>query len=133
MRAPIWMGVLLLAGCATSSQSGTAERDVRLGVEAAGAPGAITLVLQNRSRDEVGYNLCPSSLERRSGTDWTPVPTARVCTMELRILPPGSDARYVFELPQGITAGSYRARASVSRGDNGVGYWIESGVFQVSD
>ena len=66
--------------------------------------------LRNGSAQPIGYNLCASSLERRSEGTWQPVASQRVCTMELRRLPPGGEARYriaIADLPRG----EYRARA----------------------
>jgi hypothetical protein len=62
---------------------------------ATAAPGdPITLVLENRSADAVGYNLCTSQLERRTDFGWEDVPADRACTMEIRSLAPGEEARF---------------------------------------
>ncbi|HXG59302.1 MAG TPA: hypothetical protein VNL91_09790 [Thermoanaerobaculia bacterium] len=75
--------------------------------------GAVRLTLVNESAAAVGYNLCQSRLQRRSGRDWTPVQTGEVCTMELRSLPPGQRAIFDKTLPPALPAGEYRYVTSV--------------------
>jgi hypothetical protein len=70
--------------------------------------GTIRLALDNGTSEPVGYNLCSSELQRRSGTGWTRVDTDEVCTMELRTLNPGHDATFEKRLPSGLAAGDYR-------------------------
>jgi len=65
----------------------------------------VTLTLRNGSGEQIGYNLCTSALETSAGQ---PVPSSRVCTMELRTLEPGKTATYPYELPVNMTAGNYR-------------------------
>jgi hypothetical protein len=72
----------------------------------------LELRLVNQSTGQLGYNLCTSSLERRSGQAWQPVATQRICTMELRTLKPGEEARYPLEL-DGLPPGEYRASTRV--------------------
>ena len=84
-----------------------------------GTSGSTTLVLTNRSEEPVGYNLCPSALERRSGAGWEPVPSNRICTMELRTLKPGERIEYAIRLPA-TAAGEYRYRTHVE--------WFKSGT-----
>lgn len=71
---------------------------------------ALELVLRNGSAKPIGYNLCTSNLERRSGAAWQAVASERICTMELRSLAPGGEARYRLAL-EGVPAGEYRATA----------------------
>jgi hypothetical protein len=73
---------------------------------------ALQLVLRNGSAQPIGYNLCASSLERRSGDGWQPVASQRMCTMELRSLVPGGEARYGVPLGD-LPPGEYRARARI--------------------
>ena len=51
---------------------------------------SLELLLRNGSAQAIGYNLCASTLERRSGDGWQPVASQRVCTMELRLLGRGA-------------------------------------------
>jgi hypothetical protein len=71
------------------------------------------LSLTNRTRGEIGYNLCDSGLERRQGGAWHSVPLEGVCTQELRRLTPGQVARYEKRLPTDIAAGHFRFRTGV--------------------
>ena len=68
--------------------------------------------LRNDSQRALGYNLCTSSLERRIGQAWQQVPSQRICTMELRSLTPGEEARYSIALT-GLPPGEYRATTRV--------------------
>ncbi|HEU5481936.1 MAG TPA: hypothetical protein VFU80_02425 [Sphingomicrobium sp.] len=65
----------------------------------------MTLTLSNGSDRQVGYNLCNSALQTSAGR---PVPSGRICTMELRTLEPGRTATYSYELPVNMAEGSYR-------------------------
>ena len=72
----------------------------------------LELRLQNGRTAPVGYNLCASGLERRSGQGWQPVASQRICTMELRNLAPREEARYSLAL-EGLPPGEYRATTRV--------------------
>ncbi|HEU4522186.1 MAG TPA: hypothetical protein VFT12_09300 [Thermoanaerobaculia bacterium] len=72
------------------------------------ATGSIRLALDNGSSQPIGYNLCHSSLQRRTGSEWTSVPGDEICTMEIRTLNPGHDATFEKRLPAGLAAGEYR-------------------------
>lgn len=73
------------------------------------APGdAVTLILGNGTGTAVGYNLCLSGLLVRSGEEWQPLPSDEVCTLELRNLLPGAEARYGSGLPESLEPGIYR-------------------------
>ena len=82
---------------------GGPDEDLELRVEAASARDSITLVLSNESSEEIGFNLCPSTLERSTGGTWEPVLSELVCTMELRLLDSGREARYTLDVPAGLT------------------------------
>jgi hypothetical protein len=68
----------------------------------------IRLALDNGAPHQIGYNLCSSALQRRSGSTWEPVGTGEICTMELRTLNPGFDATFEKTLPLNMSAGEYR-------------------------
>ena len=72
----------------------------------------LELQLRNNSQRTLGYNLCASNLERRSGQAWQPVASQRICTMELRTLAPGGEARYALALEE-LPPGEYRATTRV--------------------
>ena len=71
------------------------------------------LMLDNGEHHQIGYNLCPSVLQRRTGTTWTQVVRGEVCTMQLMILNPGADATFEKTLPDDLPAGEYRYLTSV--------------------
>ena len=73
---------------------------------------SLEVALRNGSARAIGYNLCASTLERRSGDRWQPVASQRICTMELRSLAPGGEARYRISL-EDVPPGEYRARARI--------------------
>lgn len=85
---------------------------VRFSVERV-SPGVMRLALDNGEPHQIGYNLCPAALQRRSGTTWTPVDTDEVCTMQLLMLNPGRDATLEKRLPANLPAGEYRYVTSV--------------------
>src|SRR5690606_15095996 len=66
------------------------------------------LTLRNGSTAPVGYNLCTSTLMRHNGSEWEPVPSDRVCTMELRVLAPGEEDQFTVAMPAELAPGSYR-------------------------
>jgi hypothetical protein len=103
-------------GCAYQPAAGTAA-DVRLHVQPRpAAPGdSLVLVLENASAEPIGYNLCASGLEQRAGDAWRAVREERVCTMELRMLEPGQQARFAFLPPPGLAPGEYRAVTAIER------------------
>jgi hypothetical protein len=134
MRTQALISALLLCACGQSLRSGD-ERGVHLRVEpeSVSVPGSVTLVLSNESPEEVGYNLCTSSLERSVAGSWQAVPSDRVCTMELRMLPPGDEARLPLELPADLASGEYRFLTSVEMtrvGDQGP---VRSEAFRIAE
>ena len=88
----------------------------------------MTLTLRNGSRDQVGYNLCTSAIETAAGR---PVPTGRICTMELRTLNPGRSVNYSYELPETIADGNYRFLTQVERMPSGRRDGIRSNGFEI--
>ena len=86
-----------------------------------GNTGEVTI--RNRSNESLEYNLCPRRLERRSGNGWTGTfewPTAGgACTTEARLLSAGAAVNALFEIPTGLTAGTYRLVFTGLRGAGG--------------
>lgn len=74
---------------------------------------AVRLTLDNGERHPIGYNLCTSTLQRRTGTSWAAVQTDEMCTMQLSTLNPGADATFQKSLPADLRPGEYRYVASV--------------------
>ena len=77
------------------------------------SPDVIRLTLDNGASQPIGYNLCPSELQKRSVSGWVRVETGEVCTMEQRTLNPGHDATFEKRLPSNLTPGDYRYVASI--------------------
>jgi hypothetical protein len=80
----------------------------------------VVLTLRNRSDSPVGYNLCSSSLQRRTGTTWRVVPTGEMCTMEIRELNAGGSATFEKTLPANAGRGEYRYVTTIERAGEGV-------------
>lgn len=69
--------------------------------------------LVNASDQQVGYNLCISSLEQRSGTEWTRTSIEpSTCPAILLALQPGDTAEHRQALQQ-LPSGVYRLRTDV--------------------
>lgn len=77
----------------------------------------VTLTLSNGTSERIGYNLCPTSLEEES-EGWAAIEETRVCTMELRSMPPGEKESTIRELPSDIEPGIYRLSLSVNPGED---------------
>jgi hypothetical protein len=105
-----WILILLLAGCAPMQTTTPAAPSTVDGVRfaATNEAGKVLLMLDNGTRQPIGYNLCSSQLQKRDGTGWSDVATDDVCTMELRTLNPGFDATFEKRLPASLAAGEYR-------------------------
>lgn len=121
MRTAIVLITVLFAACAPSVQNGGAGSDISLDVvpEEARAGATVELVLANETSGSIGYNLCTSSLERRTSGGWAGVQTDRVCTMELRTLAAGETARYPYDLPTDLPEGEFRFLTTVELMDEG--------------
>jgi hypothetical protein len=130
----------VLAGCAPPAPApapgtgGGPVLDLTVQPQPARAGQEVVLTLTNRSDREVGYNLCPTLLQRRVGGDWqtSPVPFTEVCTMELRVLAPGDSATFRHPLPTGIPAGTYRFWAGVEWPLGGARAGVQSAPFEVA-
>ena len=109
------------------------ERSVSLEVtpHKISAGDTVNLTLTNRSALPLGYNLCTSSLERRSESTWQLVPSDRICTMEIRTLPPGQQTRYQLKTPSGLSAGEDRYTAQLDRQQAGNREAVSTEPFQV--
>jgi hypothetical protein len=135
------LALALALGCRASAEQGAATPEgaaatgpgVALAVEPGrAAPGEeVELVLRNGSDGAVGYNLCTSVLEREAESGWEAVPSDRVCTMELRMLEPGQDARFRLELPPDLAPGTYRFLTRVERMETGARDGVASDPFSV--
>ena len=103
---------LLVAACTTAPvgpppPASSTIAGVRLSAERVSS-SVIRLALDNGAPHQIGYNLCSSALQRRSGSTWEAVGTGDICTMELRTLNPGADATFEKTLPSGLSSGEYR-------------------------
>jgi hypothetical protein len=133
MRSFKLSAIVVLGACTASAGSGDAASDLTLAVEPAtvAAGDSVTLILGNESASAIGYNLCTSSLERQTDGSWQPLPSDRVCTMELRTLEPGAQTRYPLSLPAALESGEYRYRTTVELMETGERRDVESEVFRV--
>jgi hypothetical protein len=134
------MTLLVLLGCAPaadSDQTAMPTADVALSVQPPTAtPGdslTLTLTLSNESSGPVGYNLCSSRLERSAGNDWEPIRENRMCTLELRTLPPGEQTTYSVQLPPDIEPGEYRFATNVQMLDGTERNLVRSTTFRVTE
>lgn len=93
-----------------------------------------TLRLHNIYGDDIGYNLCFSTLERREGDSWvrSEVQDERACTAELRLLPPGESATFdAAIIPAALPPGEYRFRTRVEHMLDGSELQARSNPFEV--
>jgi hypothetical protein len=125
-----FLPLVLLAGCAFAGEPDL-EPGLSLTTEPAVATAGqpVTLKLNNQTAWPVGYNLCTSLLEREADGRWEAIREERVCTMELRMLAPGSAAEEQIDLPAPLEPGNYRFSANVE--DRGAIEQISSEAFQV--
>lgn len=104
---------LLFAGCAAAPAEPPRAPELRQpGVVQLHADRTssttVLLTLRNDSARAVGYNLCATMMERRSGSDWTVVPSDIACTLELRTIGPGGSTTFTRRVPATLPAGEYR-------------------------
>jgi len=115
MKSVGFFVALALAACGPEPENtdplGVAVLEVSPAAPQAGA--SLTLTLRNEGAEPIGYNLCTSQLQRRAGDDWIEVPEDRVCTMELRMLPPGGSDSFAMDLPADLAPDEHRYAASV--------------------
>lgn len=81
-----------------------------------------TIVLRNGTAQSLGYNLCHSARELRTGAEWKRFSPLRVCTMELRVLAPGAETVLREPITGEWQPGEYRMVTTVERmrsGDRG--------------
>jgi hypothetical protein len=117
MHRAVLLLILLSACSGMPAANGGATDELRLTVspDPASAGQMVTLTLHNGTAEEIGYNLCTSGLQREVDGSWQQVPEDRICTMELRLLPPGEEAIFPLELPA-TPAGTYRYVNRLERG-----------------
>lgn len=133
MRMLALSTILLLCACASTPEPAPGDVALELEVEPeeVAAGDSITLELDNESSESVSYNLCSSGLERESRGAWEDVQSNRVCTRELRILPPGEEARYTLKLSDDLSAGTYRAYTGVHLNEADRSVQLRSESFRV--
>lgn len=113
MRGALWLAAAL-AACGTARQvTGTEVATLTVVPVVVPAGDSVTIALATTAGDGVRYNLCTATLEHRANRDWVPVPSDRVCTLELRTLLPGDRARFTMHLPAMLEGGEYRYHARV--------------------
>ena len=78
------------------------------------AGDTVSARLVTRSGSAVGYNLCPTELQRLTAGGWVRSEEQLIiCTMELRTLPPGEAVPYRRAVSASLPEGQYRLRTSV--------------------
>lgn len=111
MKTALCLLFALSVACAPVTPPVTADVAVVNGVSFTAhdtGPNVVMLTLTNGSEQRVGYNLCSSQLDRKSGAGWERVETGDVCTMEIRSLDVGQSATFDKNLPAGLASGDYR-------------------------
>lgn len=134
MRFPLIGLTLLLGACVAGGSADSASVDIDFDVEPDEvAPGdSITLELENDTRGAVSYNLCASTLQMESGSDWSDIPSDRACTRELRVLGPDEEVRFRLQLPADLAEGHYRFTTGVQVEEGGGGgMQVPSETFRV--
>lgn len=110
MRRLVVVGALVaVAGCAGSATLTTDRGSYRPGER-------IALTLTNHGRQELGYNLCGSSVERKEGGQWVTAAATDggTCEAVLLLLHPGARTSAEVRLRDDAPAGEYRIH---DRGD----------------
>lgn len=129
------LAILLLFSLAACRQTQLPDPDaIRFSTDRASyAPGSdVQIRLQNGTTTRVGYNLCYSTLERRTDDAWEEVATAdEVCTAILNGLEAGDEATFAKTLPVDLSEGTYRYRTDVEVMDAGVRDAVATGPFEV--
>lgn len=133
LTAMLFIPLILLWACGTSGPDERSGSAIRLEVELDDPRpgGGVALLLMNASAGAIGYNLCTSTLERQIGGEWTAERSDRICTMELRTLPPGEETQYPYDLPPDLRPGEYRVLAGVELMDGGGRETVVSEAFTV--
>lgn len=133
MKIPLTAVAVLLCACSSSMQTGDPAGDVTLSVapERAAPGDSVTLTLDNRSSEQIGYNLCSSGLQQQTAAAWDPVPSDVACTMELRTLEAGGETTYRMALPSTLQEGRYRYVTNIEVMETGGRRGIISGPFRV--
>jgi hypothetical protein len=93
-----------------------------------------TLRLHNLLDHDIGYNLCFSTLEQNVNGAWvdSPIQDDRICTAELRILPPGETATFDgATIPSDLPPGEYRFRTQIENMNDGSTMQVRSNSFTV--
>lgn len=117
MKSVVFVALIGLLACAPASQMPQRSEEatvseVRLLARTSGT-ARVLLTLENNSSEQIGYNLCASTLERWNAGEWTQVPLEENCTRELRTLDPLRSVAYEKDLPRQLSPGEYRYVTSV--------------------
>ena len=73
----------------------------------------VVLQLENKSNENIGYNLCSAQLEQQKVTNWEIVPSDRMCTAVVYTLEPGKSTTYEIKLDDNMAAGEFRFIAEI--------------------
>lgn len=116
MRSLLLLTSLLAAACAAPLPAGPAERQaraIRLNVEPQES-GEFLLTLENHARRPIGYNLCRSMLERKTGESWQPFQQPE-CPEDVHELRAGDTAAIAHRVDRLLEPGVYRYTTRIER------------------
>ena len=86
-----------------------------------GAGDQVWLRVTNHTADQLGYNPCNRSIERRTNDSWTLiVEPGRVCTVQLYLLNAHASRTDATDLPKSLGRGTYRIALGFTREQPGV-------------
>ncbi len=107
--------LLLLIAAACGNPAAVSRHPTFVVARATYSPGdTVVAVLTNGTEQELGCNVCFTSLERRAGTSWVAVaehvglPQETGCLADEHILAPGAVEVLRWVIPSGTAAGTYR-------------------------
>jgi hypothetical protein len=121
-------------GCSTPAPPGSVPGvDLQISPSSPAPGEEVTLTLTNSTAGAIGYNLCASALTREVGVEWQPVPSDRVCTMELRTLEPAQLDSFSFDLMSDLPGGVYRFQTNIEDLEAGTRQEVATPIFLVAE
>lgn len=126
----IWLG--LIGGCAGSIGSASSNGGPFYTATSSILPGEdIGLRLVNQTDMSLRYNLCRSTVQRRSESGWVSVNLNRACPDVRFRLAPTETAAFDLPTPMSLPPGTYRVVTPVSYEDRDM-QTLQTGEFQVA-
>jgi hypothetical protein len=126
----LWLG--LLGGCTGSIGSASSNGGPFYTATSSILPGEdIGLRLVNQTDLSLRYNLCRSTVQRRSGGEWASAGLNRTCPDVRFRLAPTETAAFDLPTPRNLPPGTYRVLTPVSYEDREM-QTLRTGEFQVT-